>query len=69
MKTVTIWKVTQKGLNMAGKDIQKFPAKDIVKSVKYAGSRDILSALLDKEKSYSFDEVDKIIEKFKKIKA
>ena len=54
---------------MAGKDVQKFPATDLIKSEKYAGSRDILTALLDKTKSYSFEEVEKIIEKFKKTRA
>ena len=53
---------------MAAKDIQRFPAADIIKSARYAGSKDILSALLDKSKTYSIDEVDKIIEKFKKTK-
>ena len=67
---VTIWKVTQKGRNMAAnKAVQKFPAQDLIKSEKYAGSRDILTALLDVTKSYSFEEVDKIIEKFKKTRA
>ena len=54
---------------MAGKDVQKFPATDLIKSEKFAGSRDILSALLDKEKSYGIEEVEKIIEKFKKTRA
>ena len=53
---------------MATKDVQKFPATDLIKSEKYAGSRDILSALLDKEKSYSFEETDKIIANFKKTR-
>lgn len=68
MKVVTICKVTQKGRDMANKVVNKFPAQDLIKSEKYAGVRDILSALLDKTKSYSFEEVDKIIEKFKKTK-
>jgi len=53
---------------MATKDVQKFPAVDLIKSTRYAGSKDILSALLDKSKTYSIDEVDKIVEKFKKTK-
>ena len=53
---------------MAAKDIQKFPALDIILSTRYADKRDILSALLDKTKSYSFDEVDKIIAKFNRTK-
>ena len=53
---------------MATKDIQRFPAADIIMSAKYADKRDILSALLDKNKSYSFDEVDKIITRFNKTK-
>ena len=53
---------------MASKETLKFPAADIIKSEKYAGSRDILSALLDTTKSYSFEEIDKIIEKFKKTR-
>ena len=53
---------------MADKDIKKFPATDIIFSTKYADKRDILSALLDKTKAYSLDEVDKIISKFNKTK-
>ena len=53
---------------MGTKTIQKFPAQDIIKSEKYVGSRDILSALLDKDKSYSTDEVEAIIKKFKKTR-
>lgn len=53
---------------MAVKATQKFPAADIIKSEKYAGVRDILSALLDKTKSYSIEEVEKTIEKFKKTR-
>ena len=53
---------------MATKTVQKYPAEDLIKSEKYAGSKDILSALLDKTNSYSFEEVDKIIKKFKKTR-
>lgn len=53
---------------MATKDIKRFSAADIVLSARYADKRDILSALLDNTKSYSFDEVDKIISKFNKTK-
>lgn len=53
---------------MAAKEIQKYPATDLIKSEKYAGVKDILSALLDKTKSYSIEETDKIIEKFKKTR-
>ena len=53
---------------MANKEVQRFPAADIVKSARYAGSKDILSALLEPTKAYSFEEVDKIIEKFKKTR-
>ena len=53
---------------MAAKEVQKFPAADLIKSAKYAGSKDVLTALLDATKEYSIEEVDKIIEKFKKTR-
>ena len=53
---------------MQTKGIQKFPTGDIISSTRYADKRDILSALLDKKKSYSFEEVDRIIAKFNKTK-
>lgn len=53
---------------MAAKEVQKFPAADLIKSAKYAGSKDILSALFDPTKAYSIEETDKIIEKFKKTR-
>lgn len=53
---------------MATKTVPKFPAADLIKSAKYAGVKDILSALLDKSKSYSVEEVEKIIENFKKTR-
>lgn len=51
------------------KKVTKFPKSELVSSVKYAKSRDILAALLEEEKTYSFEDVDKIIEKFNKAKA
>ena len=60
--------VIRKEYIMATKDIKRFSAADIVLSARYADKRDILSALLDNTKSYSFDEVDKIISKFNKTK-
>jgi hypothetical protein len=50
------------------KSAVKFPVGELVASARYAKDRDILSALLDNTKSYSFDEVDKIVEKFKKTR-
>lgn len=50
------------------KSAAKYSARDLIASAKYAADRDILSALLDKSKTYSFDDVDRIIEKFKKTR-
>ncbi|MDO4754183.1 MAG: hypothetical protein Q4A41_04190 [Bacillota bacterium] len=44
----------------------KFEKKQIINSERYEEDRDLLSALLDDTELYSLEEVDVIIEKFKK---
>ena len=44
----------------------KFSKEKILKSKKYKGAVDILEAALENDKQYSFKEIDKIIEKYKK---
>lgn len=45
-----------------------FTKEQLVASAKYAGSRDLISALLDSKNTYTLDEVDKLIENYKKGK-
>lgn len=45
---------------------QTFVKSQILKSKKYAESADLLNAVLDDGKAYTFDEIDKAIEDFKK---
>ena len=56
---------------MAVKESTKpvFRKSELVASERYAKDRDILSALLDANKTYSLEDCDRIIEKFKKAKA
>lgn len=49
-----------------GKSVEQFDKQQLVKSQKYLDKQDILTVLLEENKKYSFDEVDKIIEKFMK---
>ncbi len=42
----------------------KFRKEQLVKSEKYSNVKDVLSALLLKEREYSIDEVDSIIKEF-----
>lgn len=44
----------------------KFTKKQLLKSKRYTYRQDALNALLKEGTSYSFDEVDKILEKFYK---
>ena len=46
----------------------KFSKEQIVLSKKYVNDVDIVNALLEDDKQYSFKEVDSIIAKFKKKK-
>lgn len=48
------------------KEVPKFTFEQLVRSRKYAEKRDVLSAVLDREKEYSHAEVDKAIESFNK---
>lgn len=43
---------------------EKFNKKQIVSSRRYVGRTDIVNALLDDAKKYSFDEVDKMIDAY-----
>lgn len=45
---------------------QKFIKEQILASARYANRRDLVDALLDKDKSYTFETVDNMIEKYKK---
>lgn len=45
---------------------QKFSKEQILASARYANRRDLVDALLDKDKSYTFETVDSMIEKYKK---
>lgn len=47
---------------------QKFNKEQILASARYANRRDLVDALLDKDKSYTIETVDNMIEKFKKGK-
>lgn len=49
-------------------EVAKYTKEQIVTSKKYRLRRDLLNALLDKDKSYSLEEVDKIIDNFMKRK-
>ena len=49
-----------------GDQAYAFTKVQFVKSVKYAGSADILNALLEDDKKYTEKEVDSIIAKFMK---
>ncbi|MFR0018661.1 MAG: hypothetical protein ACLRU3_01770 [Paraclostridium sp.] len=49
-------------------DELKFTKSQIVNSKKYRIRKDLVNALLDEDKLYSFDEVDKLINKFMKSK-
>ena len=43
---------------------QKFSKEQILASARYANRRDLVDALLDKDKSYTFETVDNMIEKY-----
>lgn len=45
---------------------QKFSKEQILASARYTNRRDLVDALLDKDKSYTFETVDNMIEKYKK---
>lgn len=46
----------------------KFDKTQILNSKKYIDKRDILNSILDENNLYSLKEVDKLIEKFMKMK-
>lgn len=46
----------------------RYSKKQLVLSKKYSSNRDVLQALLEENKSYTSDEVEKIIKEFKKRK-
>lgn len=45
---------------------QRFSKEQILASGKYVNRRDLVDALLEEEKSYTFETVDDMIEKYKK---
>ncbi|WP_176481820.1 hypothetical protein [Paucisalibacillus globulus] len=52
--------------NKKTEEVASFTKQQLLKSKKYAHRQDALNALLKDDKSYSFDEVDKILDKFYK---
>lgn len=46
----------------------KFPKETILKTKRFASVRDILHAILDDEKEYTMDEVEKAVDKWMKGK-
>lgn len=46
----------------------RFTKEDILTSRTYAGNRDLLTVILDKEKTYTRSEVEAAIEKYQKGK-
>lgn len=45
-------------------DLSKFSKSQIVNSKKYSNRRDLLTALLEQDKEYSFSDIEEIINKF-----
>lgn len=54
--------------NVKTAEITKYTKEQLRKSAKYKGDVDILSVVLDDNTSYTFDEADKLIKKFKEKK-
>lgn len=50
------------------KETDVFAKEQIINSSRYVDRKDLLNAILDKDKSYSLTEVDKMIENFMKGK-
>lgn len=51
---------------MDKKEIVKYNKKQLLNSKKYEYKKDVVNALLDDDKDYTIEEVDKIINKFLK---
>ncbi len=49
-------------------NIAKFSKEQLVNSKKYSSKKDLLTALLEADKEYSFSETDDLIDKFNKKK-
>lgn len=45
-------------------DLAKFSKSQIVNSKRYSNRRDLLTALLEQDKEYSFSDIEEIINKF-----
>lgn len=54
--------------NAKAEKITKFTKEQLKHSAKYKADVDILSVVLDDNVSYTFDEADKLIKKFKEKK-
>lgn len=54
--------------NVKTAEITKYTKEQLRKSAKYKADVDILSVVLDDNTSYTFDEADKLIKKFKEKK-
>lgn len=48
--------------------VDKFSKEQLIKSSKFKHNRDLVSVLLEDEKRYSIDDVEKLIEKYMKGK-
>lgn len=48
--------------------VQKYGKEQIVSAKRYAGKQDLLNAILESGQAYTFEQVDKLIEKFMKGK-
>lgn len=48
--------------------VHKYTKEQLVKSARYVNTRDLLGALLEDGKSYSFEEVDSALDKYLKGK-
>lgn len=52
--------------NAIKRDVPKFTKTQILASARYSNRKDVLGVLLDDKTSYTFEEADKLLEKFMK---
>lgn len=52
--------------NAIKRDVPKFTKTQILASARYSNRKDVLGVLLDEQTSYTFDDVDKLLDKFMK---
>ena len=51
-----------------GKDVQKYTKEQLLACTKYSARKDVMDALLDKNKKYTKAEADTLLEKYMKGK-